>query len=541
MKLFLIPRLRRRLIGTAAVATLSLMALTACTPGGGFADPDSPPAEGGTLRVLLAAQATCIDPAVAFSQNERAIARPIADSLVSMDRDTGEIKSWLAEKWEVNENSTEFTFHLRGGATFSDGTPVDAEAVKSTLDYLTENLLTSSFRGAGYLRNYVKTEVVDAQTARVVLGAPAPHFLAGATTNTLGILSVSSAKKSRDERCAGDYIGSGPFTLDEYTQGQTAKLVKRQDYQWGNATADHEGPAHLDAINFQIVNVSNARSGSLQSGQADVVIDVAKEDIPVLEKSATVMFGTQPGMAASLLANSARPGLRDAALLEALRTGFDRSSAVKAILGDHYAAASSVLTTNLPQYKDESTLLEFNPERAEKALTDAGWVAGSDGVREKDGVRAEFDLNFTSTYGAPYSQMLQLFQQQMKDLGIVINLNDLLQAGLLQTISTHDYDFYVTSLTDVDPDIVRSTATRILDAETLKSSGVLALFDATTQETDPSARAALFGDVQDALIEQGFVIPLWEAGQLVASGRKVQNLGMDFQGYLDFYATSLAK
>ncbi|MEJ1180474.1 MULTISPECIES: ABC transporter substrate-binding protein [unclassified Pseudarthrobacter] len=541
MTLFVIPRLRGRLIGTAAVATLSLMALTACTPGGGAADPDSPPAEGGTLRVLLAAQATCIDPAVAFSQNERAIARPIADSLVSMDRDTGEIKSWLAEKWEVNENSTEFTFHLRGGATFSDGTPVDAEAVKSTLDYLTENLLTSSFRGAGYLRNYVKTEVVDAQTARVVLGAPAPHFLAGATTNTLGILSVSSAKKTRDERCAGDYIGSGPFTLDQYTQGQTAKLVKRRDYQWGNATADHEGPAHLDAINFQIVNVSNARSGSLQSGQADVVIDVAKEDIPVLEKSATVMFGTQPGMAVSLLANSARPGLRDTAMLEALRTGFDRSSAVKAILGDHYAAASSVLTTNLPQYKDESTLLEFNPERAEKALTDAGWVAGSDGVREKDGVRAEFDLNFTSTYGAPYSQMLQLFQQQMKDLGIVINLNDLLQAGLLQTISTHDYDFYVTSLTDVDPDIVRSTATRILDAETLKSSGVLALFDATTQETDPSARAALFGDVQDALIEQGFVIPLWEAGQLVASGRKVQHLGMDFQGYLDFYDTSLAK
>ncbi|MDP9907900.1 ABC transporter substrate-binding protein [Arthrobacter bambusae] len=540
MNRFIFSR-RGRIAGTATALTLSLMALTACNTGGGGTSPDAPAAEGGTLRVLLAAQATCIDPAVAFSGNERAIVRPIADSLVSMDPKTGEIKPWLAEKWEANPNSTEFTFHLKNGTTFSDGTPVDAEAVKSTFDYITKNLLTSSFRGAGYLRKYVKTEVVDAQTARVVFGAPAPYFLAGATTSTLGILSVSSAKKSPDERCAGDYIGSGPFTLDEYTQGQSAKIVKRQGYQWGPATADQQGPAHLDAINFKIINVSNARSGSLQSGQADVMIDVAKEDIPLLEKSGTVSFGTQPGMPMSLLANSSRPGLKDSAIMEALRTGFDRSSAVRAVLGERYTAATSVLTANLPQYKDESKLLEFNPKGAESALNVAGWTAGPDGVRVKDGVRAEFDVNFTSTYLAASSQMLQLFQQQMKDLGIVINLHDLPQAGLLQTISTHDYDFYVTSLTDVDPDIIRSTATRILDAETLKSSGVQALFDATAQETDPSARAVLFGDVQDALIEKGFVVPICEAGQLVASGQKVQHLGLDFQGYLDLYNTSLAK
>lgn len=541
------PRSARRAgrrTGPLVLVALGMTLFTACAAGSTSSPPpvDATPAEGGTLRVLLAAQASCLDPAVAFSTNERAIVRPIVDSLVSMDPKTGEIEPWLAESWDVNEDATEVTFHLRDDATFSDGTPVDAEAVKTTFDYLKTNLMSASFRGAGYLRNYAETRVEDEKTATIVFEAPSPQFLAGASTSTLGILSTSSAAKSADDRCGGDFTASGPFTLESYTQGQTASLAKRADYEWGPAAALHQGPAYVDGIEFQIVNVSNARAGGIQSGQADVAVEIAPTDIPQLEKAGVqIVSGVQPGMAASIMVNSARPGLTDAAMLEALRVGFDRASAVSAVLGDYFTPATSVLSPTLPQYVDQSDLLEFDADGAASALKAGGWVEGEDGVLEKDGVRADFQMNFTSTYGAYYLQLLQIYQQQMKELGITINLNDLPQADLLATIGTHDYDFYVTSLTDVDPDIVRSTTVRLLDEPSLEAAGIMDLFAATTTEADPQKRSEIYAQLQEQLIADGFVIPYWNSSLIVASGADVLNAGVDYQSFLSLYDASIQR
>lgn len=531
-----------RRAGPLVLLALATTVFTACAASGTGPSPseDVTPGDGGTLRVLLAAQATCLDPAVAFSTSERAIVRPLVDSLVAMDQKTGEIQPWLAESWEVNDDATEVTFRLQEGLTFSDDSPVNAEAVKATFDYLKTNLMSASFRGAGYLRNYVETRVDDDLTATVVFSASSPQFLAGASTNTLGILSAEAATKTTDERCGGDFVASGPFTLESYTQGQNASLVKRSDYEWGPASAMHEGPAYLDGIDFQIVNVSNARAGSIQSGQADVALEIAPTDIPQLKTAgAQIINGTQPGMAASIMVNSARPGLTDPAMLEALRIGFDRASAVKAVLGDYFTPATSVLAPTLSQYVDQSGLLEFDAKGAAAALKGGGWTEGSDGVLEKDGARAEFQMNFTSSYGAYYLQLLQIYQQQMRDLGITINLNDLPQADLLQTIGTHDYDFYVTSLTDVDPDIVRSTTVRLLDEPTLEAAGIMALFEATTTEADPEKRKDVYAQLQERLIAEGYVIPFWNNSLLVASGANVLNADVDFQAFVDLYDTSL--
>jgi peptide/nickel transport system substrate-binding protein len=535
-------RITKRRFVPATIATIaaSVVLLSGCSSQTPDASISSTPVAGGTLRVQLSAQPNCLDPAVAFSGNERAIARSLADSLLSMDPKTGEIKPWLAESFEESADATSYTFHLKSGATFSDGTAVDANAVKSTFDYLVAHLKTTSSRGAGYLRDYTQTEVIDPLTAKIGFKAPAVQFLAGVTTNTLAILSTADTAKTPDQRCAGDFSGSGPFTLKSFTQGQGAVIVKRAGYDWAPAYAAHSGEAYLDEVDFQVVNVSNARDGALTSGQADVALDIANVDVPQLKAAGvTPMFGTQPGMPVSFLVNSATPGLSDPAVYGALTTGFDRSSAVKAVLGGYFSPATSALTHNLPQYKDESALLTYDPDAAKKALDAAGWVPGADGIREKGGVRADFTVAYTSTFGAYYTAMLQLFQQQMRDIGININIGDHPQAELLGLVASHGYDFYITSLTDVDPDVIRSSASRILDANTLTSSGVADLFNKTTTEADPAARKATFGEVQDTLIGKGMVIPFWEGGQFVGYTSNVMNLGMDFLSYLTFYDTSV--
>lgn len=531
----------RRTAPIAVVGAIALV-LAACSGTSSAPTTSAAAAKGGTLRVDLSAPPNCLDPAVGYAANERAVIRPLVDSLVDMDPKTGKIVPWLASSWEVNSDATAYTFHLRKGATFSDGTPVTADAVKSTFDYLVTNLKTASSRGIGYLRTYTGTKVVNASTAEVDFSAPAVQFLAGASTSILGIVSTASATKTPQQRCTGDFAGSGPFTLTAYTQGQSATMKKRSGYDWSSKIAGHTGEAYLDGIDFQVVNVSNARDGALRSKQADVAIDIATQDVPQLKAAGvTPLFGAQPGLPASFVVNTTRPGLDDAAVRTAMMIGFDRAADVKAVLGTYYSPATSILTANLPQYKDESKRLAFDAKKAKALLTKAGWAPGADGIRAKDGVKLDYGLFYTSVYGPYYTPLLQLFQQQMKEIGIAIELKDSTQATQLAVSKSHDYDLDISSLTDVDPDIIRASNLLPPDMPTIAASGVTELFTRTQQEADPAERKATFGKIQDAVIGQALIIPFWEGGQFVGYGSNVKGLKMDFQAWLDFYDTSLSK
>ncbi len=537
----------RAAITSVATAALAALALASCASGGSTAPSTSASAAatpGGTLKVQLSAAPTCLDPGVAFSANERAVVRTMVDSLVDMQPKTGKVVPWLASSWEVNSDATVYTFHLKKGMTFSDGTPVDANAVKASLDYVKNTLKSTSSRGAGYLSSYSGTKVVDPLTAEVDFSSPAVQFMAGASTSTLGILSVASASKTPAERCAGDYSGSGPFTMKSYTQGQSAEVVKRSGYAWPSALASHKGDAYLDAIDFQVVNVSNARDGALSSKQADVALDIATQDIPQLKSAGvTPMQGTQPGLPASFIVNTTKPGLDDPAVRSAMMIGFDRAADVQAVLGSYYEPATSILTSNLPQYKDESAKLAFDAKKAKSLLDKAGWKAGSDGIRAKDGVSLDFAITYTATYGAYYTSLLQLFQQQMKDIGIGITLDNVTQAAQVAAGSSHDYDLDITSLTDVDPDIIRNSVANYLFADkgALDSAGITPLFTQSQAESNPAERKATYGKIQDLMISHGFVVPFWEGAQLVGYGSIVKGLAMDFQSWLLFYDVSLAK
>lgn len=528
-----------------AGATALTLGLAGCSGGGSTASANgssAKPVSGGTLKVELSAAPSCLDPAVAFSANERAVVRPLADSLVDMDPKGGKIEPWLASSWSVNPDATKYTFHLVSNATFSDGTPVDAQAVKSTFDYLVKNLEATSSRGAGYLRGYTGTKVIDPHTAEVDFSAPAVQFLAGASTSTLAILSTKSAEATPDQRCAGDFAGSGPFTLAKYTQGQSAELARRKDYDWASKIAGHQGAAYLAGIDFQVVNVSNARDGALESKQSDVALDIATQDVAQLKGAGvTPLFGTQPGLPSSFMLNVTRPGLDDKAVRQAMMIGFDRKSAVNAVLGSYYKPATSILTSDLPQYKDESNTVTFDAAKAKKILSAAGWKPGSDGIRSKGGVDLNFAVTYTSTFGAYYTSLLQLFQQQMKDIGIKITLKDGTQAQQFSVIGTHDYDIDITSLTDVDPDIIRSSAGALLAPKTLDAGGVTALFTTSQGQSDPSERKATYGKIQDAIVDAAYIIPFWEGGQFVGYGSNVKGLSFDFQSWLTFYDTSLTK
>lgn len=238
----------------AGVTAAAALLLAACGSSSSGADTAAagPPRPGGTLTLGIAYNPDCLDPQQAMTNASLNVGRQLVDSLTDQDPKTGQIKPWLAQSWEVNPDATSYTFHLRDGATFSDGSPVNAQAVKDNFDSIVK-LGAKSPLGSGYLGGYRGTTVLDEHTAKSDFAASSAQFLQASSTMSLGLLSPASLTKAPDQRCQGNgLIGSGPFVLDSVKLNQSVVISKRKGYNWGSSLWDHTGEAYLDKIDYRV-------------------------------------------------------------------------------------------------------------------------------------------------------------------------------------------------------------------------------------------------------------------------------------------------
>ena len=140
---------------------------------------------------------------------------------------------WLATKWTVNADATKFTFFLGKSVTFSDGTPLTSAVVKANLNSIAQ--LGALALGSAYLTGYTGVYVENPYKFTVIFSGSNAQFLQGATTMSLGIVSLATLQNSTASRCQGNFSASGPFTLGGFTANQQVTIVKRPDYKWGAA------------------------------------------------------------------------------------------------------------------------------------------------------------------------------------------------------------------------------------------------------------------------------------------------------------------
>ncbi|MDG4834247.1 ABC transporter substrate-binding protein [Solwaraspora sp. WMMD1047] len=510
---------------------------TGCSAGG--ADRDGTGGAGGTLTFALAIDPTCLDPQQTTLTASLNIGRQLVDSLVDQDPTTGEFTPWLAESWQVDAKATTFTFRLREGATFSDGTPVTSASIKANLDAVAE-LGARAQLGAGYLAGYVGTTVVDERTARVEFDRPSAQFLQAASTMVLGLLSDASLAKSADERCQGALVGSGPFTLDHYRPNQEVSISKRPDYSWGSALFERQGDALLDKIVYKVVPESGVRSGSLASGQVSAISDVPPQDEPQFDgKGFRLMVRGNPGVPFNLHPNASRPVLGDEAVRLAIQQGINRAEVVETVLSANYRAATSILSHTTPGYTDLSGQLAYDPEAAERRLDAAGWQPGQDGVRVKDGRRLSVEVLFNTAYNGSQS-VLELVQQQLRKIGVELRLRQLTVAEQATRQSSGDYDFLWYNQTRADPDVLRSLFSTKATNRTRIAPGPLdEVLDAQATTTESQLRNQYVAEAQQLIVERGYSIPVFELSQVHGLGQQVDGLRFDASSRLTFHGAQV--
>ncbi|MBE9604337.1 TIGR04028 family ABC transporter substrate-binding protein [Acetobacteraceae bacterium H6797] len=513
------------------------------------------PKQGGTLIYLeQQAHTNLYPPAGGFYPNG-GILNQITDKLTYQNPKTLEIEPWLAESWQANADLTEFTFKLRPGVTFSDGTPLDAKVVARNYDVYGLGDKEKRYPVSEVINNYAGSEVIDPLTVRFKFKKSSPGFLQGTSVIGSGIVSLATLERSFDE--LGDatkIIGSGPFVVTSETIGKELTLAVRKDYNWAPKNSAHQGRAYLDAIKYIITPEDSVRIGALLSGQADFIRQVqAYDESQVTAQRGQIYASSTRGVNNGLYLRPENPLLADLKVRQALLHATNAEEVVNTIFSENYPQATGVVAKTALGYIDLSAKLKFDQALAKKLLDEAGWRPGRGGQREKNGT--PLVLSAYESLPQPQSRaVLQLIAQQWAQIGVKLNVMNADSGAVAVNLLDPSKTPVANSMVGrADLDVIKSQFFPANRNILLQKGGIAdkvkdfsddklnADLDALASEIDPAKRTAIAQRVQSYIIDQAYMIPIFEEPQVFAGNPYVKGIGFEAVGRPSFYDTWLDK
>ena len=514
----------------AILSIISVLLLAACsddsTNTNAPANTSGEIQKGGELTFALATSPDSLDPhRTGYVVALRVIAQ-IFDTLVTLD-ENNEYHPRLATEWSISEDGTDYTFKLRNDVTFHDGTPFNAEAVKYSFDRIVDPE-TKAANALALVQNYESTEIINDYEVVIHLSAPNAAFLSNISQTLLSIVSPTAAEEL-GEKFALNPVGTGLFKFESYKENAEIKLVRNDAYNWGPATSENKGAAHIDRVTFKIVPEEATRVGGVQSGQIDVAETIPPQNIASLEGSNSVVIYKQDtiGLPFTLFFNQTNEPYNDVNVRRALLYGVDVDTIVKTLYLGHYTRSWGPLTPGIYGY-DESleNSWEYDVEKANQLLDDAGFTVGTDGIRERDGKR--LTLNYVD--GAPNREkrndIAVIIQQQLKKIGVDVTLN-ITQDFRTVVYTNADYELYGNSQINTDPNGLKDIyKTGGLLPRNIDDPELDALLQAGGVEQDEAKRKEIYAKAQQRIIDQAYIIPIYVFPYIVGTTKDV--IGIQF-------------
>lgn len=513
------------------------------------------PVKGGTLVYLeQQAHTNLYPPAGGFYPNG-GILNQITDKLTWQNPKTLQVEPWIAESWSSNADKTEYTFKIRPGVTFSDGTPLDANAVAKNFDTYGLGNKAQRLPVSEVINNYDRSEVIDPQTVKFYFKKPSPGFLQGTATIGSGLVSLSTLQRSFDQ--LGDarhIIGSGPFVVSDEKLGREVDLTARKDYQWGPKNLAQQGPANLDGIKFIVTPEDSVRIGALLAGQADLIRQVqAYDEKQAQQQNFPIYAAPTRGVNDSISFRPDNPLVSDVKVRQALLHATNAQQVVQTLFSPNYPQATSVIATSAAGYVNLADKLKFDPALSKKLLDEAGWKPVSDGIREKDGKKLALTI-YESLPQPQNKEVLQLVAQQWRQVGVALAV----KAGdagsrVLDNLDPLKTPLVVSEVGRADPDVVKSQFYPTNRDALLQKGGssdkvqnfrddkLNTLLLAISSEVDPAKRLAVTGDAQRYLLDQAYVIPIFEEPQVFAGAPWLKGVNFEAVGRPSFYGAWLEK
>jgi peptide/nickel transport system substrate-binding protein len=348
-----------------------LLALVAVVTGCGSIGraPASSSGSGSELRIAIGVEPDTLDPMRDTTVTVGNVVQMVVESLTRVDRD-GQIQPSLATGWQEAPGGLSWTFALRRGVRFSDGAPLDANAVTANLDRVLDPANQCPI--CGVLRGAVRSvDVVDTYHVRLTMAVPLAADLVLGLLGTVnyGILSPRTILNGTPGYRQQEHpVGTGPYVLRGRVQGEHVTLV-RNDRYWG------ERPAYARQV-VEVVPDAATREALVRSGEAQVALLPPISDLPAMRDDANVKVLLAPGDRSIFIAldtvDGRQPLLRNVQVRQALNYAINRDAIVASTLFGAADAATSVMAPSIFGYCAQPDPYRYDPRLARSMLQQAG-------------------------------------------------------------------------------------------------------------------------------------------------------------------------
>lgn len=337
------------------------------------------------------------------------------DTLVSITEDGYE--GCLAESWTISEDGKIYTFKIRDGVTFSDGTVCDANAILANFNAIIENKDRHTW--LEMMNLLVGVSAPDDHTFVIELSeAYYPMLTELGCIRPFAMISPNCMIDGSTKDGVSGYIGTGPYVLTDFETDQYAVFERNENY-WG------EKP-EIERITVKVIPDNQTRIMALESGEIDLIFGKNMLDADAIsqyvDSDKFEVALSNPTSTRHIVLNTTNEILSDTAVRQALQHATNRTAISEGIFYGLEQPADTLYEATVPYCDVELTPYEYSTETASSMLDEAGWIMGSSGIREKGGKKLELDLLYNSD-SVTEKTISEYLQSEYLKLGISLNIH----------------------------------------------------------------------------------------------------------------------
>jgi peptide/nickel transport system substrate-binding protein len=476
------------------------------------------------LKIGVTQEIDSLNPFISITRTGTDILRTQFDYLTVYSQKDQKVAPSLAESWDHSSDKLTWTFHMRKGVKWSDGQPVTAKDPEFTFNKMMTDETAATANGS-YTKQWESVKATDDNTLVVKTKVPQATMLA----LDIPIVPEHIWSKMSDIGAEPQFpmVGSGPYTVSEFKEGQFVKMKANKSY-W-------RGKPKIDELHFISYRNADAAVTALQSGQVDLINKLTPTQYDALKNDPDVVVNNaqnrrfneiviNPGAATNdgKPIGNGNPALKDIKLRQAIATAIDSKTMVDKVWGGYAGEAEGYIP---PVFKDYAwtpppdVKRKFDLDKANQMLDEAGYKKGSDGIRvDKTGkplnlrLLAHTETNLDDT-GAPY------IKGWLKDIGINITVQPRSDDQVNEDTTRGEFDIAFSGWNaNPDPDYVLSLQTCANRPNDQGKGGTPDsflcdkeyddLYAQQLKEFDPAKRADIVKRMQEVLYDRATLVIL---------------------------------